>query len=157
MIIEGKGFRELATGLGKVSPKLLKGIEPTFAAALKPIIDRAKKYPDQKPPANPKYLYKRGVGTYYEPKGTQYHNSERFGARIVSRVANQHGNLMRYIVSPASYSGYVRGTMEPGKLDPAGIHKGNWESWADILDAELPALVRRIDRGVADWIQQNNL
>ncbi len=111
------------------------------------------KYPPQKPPANPKRQYIRGVGTRYIPTGRTYYTSQKYGASQTVRAESDKNSARGYLDFPADYSSYVRGDLE-GK-GQAHIHAGTWELVSAIFKRWLATVDKLFEAAFARLFRRN--
>ena len=153
------GIEDKIAALGRAPTGIMAEIAGQMTGALSGLRDDMATYPAQPTPANQKYLYVRGRGTMYVPTQKIYKNtSQQFGKQVTLNVTQPAaGQVVGTINAGATYSGYVRGTMEPGLTDPAWMHKGFWVSTIDLVAKWMDTINRRMDVAVANWKDKNGL
>lgn len=151
------GLEETIKAVATLPAGIPGAIFVTMASAMMEVRNDVASYPDQRPPADPRRVYIRGVGTrYYGPNGTTTkYTSQRYGATTVYRVAREGNEVVGFVNSKATYSTDLRGTLK----DP-GLRKrihDNWDTLVEIVDRNVPRLEKRMEAAINEEMRRRGL
>lgn len=152
-----EGLEEVIKAVATLPAGIPGAIFVTMSAAMMEVRNDVAGYPDQRPPADPRRVYIRGVGTRYKglKRTTTYRTSQRYGATTVYRVAREGNEVVGYVNSKATYSNWLRGTLKNPE-DQAKQH-ANWDTLVEIVDRNVPRLEKRMEAAINEEMRRRGL